>query len=282
EEAAVEEAAVEEAAVEEAAVEEAAVEEAAVEEAAVEEAAVEEPEIELVDEDIELVDEAVIDVSALLDEAAFYLQQNLFEEAERLCHQVLEVESANPRALQLQQDIAAARQTATEKEEDFDWDGALKELLGDSIGTIDAEDAESHYNLGIAYKEMGLLDDAVKEFETAMAHPSRRISSLTLKALCLIEMGNLDGAEEALRLGLACPDLGSEEKLNLLFEMGQLKEVAGQPREALDWFGKVAESDHFYRDVGLRIRQLRQQLGLPEDSIDGTPGTQGRDKVSYL
>ncbi|RMF47056.1 MAG: tetratricopeptide repeat protein, partial [Deltaproteobacteria bacterium] len=277
-----EEAVAEEAVAEEAVAEEAVAEEAVAEEAVLELSEEPEAEVELVEEEIELVDEEPADVNALLDEAAFYLQQNLHDDAERLCRQVLEADPGNSRASLLVQEIEAARQPGDEEEEGLDWDGALKEVLGDSLGTIDAEDADSHYNLGIAYKEMGLLDDAIKEFETAMAHPSRRISSLTLKALCLIETGDTTGAEEALRLGLACPDLTGEEKLNLLFEMGQLKETAGSDQEALDWFLKVAGEDHFYRDVGLRIRQLRSRLGLPDDGLDGTPGTRGQDKVSYL
>ncbi|TYP00097.1 tetratricopeptide repeat protein [Geothermobacter ehrlichii] len=230
------------------------------------------------------------DPAAMLEEAAFYLQQKLFDEAEKLCRSILETDPENAAARARLDEIGAARRAAeepeaaaeSEPEESFDWDDALKEILGDSIGTIDAEDAESHYNLGIAYKEMGLMDDAIKEFDTAMGHPSRRLSSLALKALCLVEKGDYPAAEQTLSFGLACPDLNREERLNLLFEMGQLKEQVGSYEEALDWFLKVADEDHFYRDVGIKIRGLRQRLGLPDKGLEENAGVGRRGKVTYL
>ncbi len=231
--------------------------------------------------------EGAFDAAARLEEAVFYLQQNLFDEAEQLCRDVLAADPGNAVARARLDDIAAARramdETGAAPDERFDWDGALREILGDTAAPLDAEDAESHYNLGIAYKEMGLLDDAIREFETAMGHPARRLPSLALKALCLVEKADYPAAEQTLRFGLACPDLSREERLNLLFEMGQLKERTGEEREALDWFLQVADEDHFYRDVGIRIRNLRQNLGLPDDGLAGGSGPAGgQGKVTYL
>ena len=58
------------------------------------------------------------------------------------------------------------------------------------------KDSEMHYHLGIAYKEMGLYDDAVSEFRIAAIDPQRRIDSLTLQGICLRDKGDFAEAEE--------------------------------------------------------------------------------------
>jgi tetratricopeptide (TPR) repeat protein len=247
-----------------------------------------------------VVPEAIsIDIPARLEEATFYLQQGLLTEAEAVCQEILEVDAVCADAQAKLELIAAKRAelaavpaapepepetgVVLEDDPDFDWDDALKEIQGDTVGTIEPEDAESHYNLGIAYREMGLIDDAIKEFDTAMGHPSRRLDSLSLKALCLSDIGDYAGAEEAFRLGLAYPGLGQEERLNLTFEIGQLKEKTGDLEQALKCFLKVADSDHFYREVGVRIQHLRGELGLPDSGGSGSAAGAGdKKKVSYL
>jgi tetratricopeptide (TPR) repeat protein len=66
-------------------------------------------------------------------------------------------------------------------------DGVVDDFKKNVETQIDAEDTETHYNLGIAYKEMGLFDDAVAEFDKAMNNPGRLVDSLTLKGTCLFE-----------------------------------------------------------------------------------------------
>ncbi|WP_305041791.1 tetratricopeptide repeat protein [Geoalkalibacter sp.] len=139
---------------------------------------------------------------------------------------------------------------------------------------IDAGDAETHFNLGIAFKEMGLLDDAVAEFDQAMKNMTRRLDSLTLKGICLAEKGDLDGAEEAFKSALLLPDIAEGDLCNLYFELGQLHERRGLPRDALNYFEKVAAQDPSFREVSQLIRKLRRQLGLG--------GGDDKGRVSYL
>jgi len=168
-----------------------------------------------------------------------------------------------------------------DEDEDFNWESE-PEVDEEIESSIDPEDAESHYNLGIAYKEMGLLDDAITEFATAMRHPSRRFDALTLKGICLAEKGAIVEAEEALRLGLKFPGLGQEEKMSLHFELGLIKENAGHLKDALQQFQAVAETDHFFRDVGLKIKKLKDQLGITDTGLDNPSGLGNKNKVTYL
>jgi len=146
---------------------------------------------------------------------------------------------------------------------------------------VEVEDTESHYNLGIAYKEMGLLDDAIGEFDKAMRSPSRTIACLTLKGICLMEKGDRKQAAEAFRLGLANPDIDESGKISLQYEMGVVYETGEQFSEALECFQHVVERDLFYRDAGERVADLRRRLGLERDSVDSGAGG-GKNRVSYV
>ncbi len=144
---------------------------------------------------------------------------------------------------------------------------------------VEVEDPESHYNLGIAYKEMGLLDDAVGEFDKAMRDPTRAVPCLILKGICLLEKGDREKAESAFKAGLDRPHLAESERVSLHYEMGELYEAWGRLPDALECFQYVADRDLFYRQAGERVASLRQRLGL-EAGGSGTGGA--RNRVSYV
>jgi tetratricopeptide (TPR) repeat protein len=141
---------------------------------------------------------------------------------------------------------------------------------------IDESDAETHFNLGIAYKEMGLFEDAVGEFNQAMKNAGRRTDALTLKGVCLKEKADFDGALLAFEEALSDSSLDSETRCNLYFETGLLQESRQKPEAALEAFEKVAEIDPFFRGANGKIAQLRSALGIKDD----TGGDDGR--VSYV
>lgn len=139
---------------------------------------------------------------------------------------------------------------------------------------VDAEDSETHFNLGIAFKEMGLLDDAVSEFDQAMKSASRRLDALTLKGICLKDKGDLAGAENAFKAALDLPNVADANRCNLYFELALLFEDRSQPKDALEFFEKAAGIDPSFRDAGQRIAVLRRQLGHK--------GGDDQGRVSYL
>jgi len=148
---------------------------------------------------------------------------------------------------------------------------------------IDVEDTESHYNLGIAYKEMGLFDEAVAEFDKALKNPGRMVDSLALKGTCLFMKGDFEQAEKVFKSGLVYPGLNADERISLYYEMGLLYEAWGRPLEALDSFQLVADADLFYRSVGEKIEEIRKMLGLDVNADKEDIGAGGnRGRVSYI
>jgi tetratricopeptide (TPR) repeat protein len=256
------------------------------------------------------------DIKDELEEAEFYLQHGLVSEAEQVCRRVLERAPDCPEARRILDELEAGQQSAPDARKKRDeFPDPVAELVdpellsegfrGDAAGAVETEffsleenmsdsqrgvetelaleDTESHYNLGIAYKEMGLVDDAVVEFERAAYDPSRRVACLTLKGICLTEKGSFAQAEEAFKSGLAQPDLTPPEKTSLNYEAGLLYEAWERPLEALDCFQNVADTDLFFRDVGEKIDSLRKALGLDNEAGESAEnGRKKKNRVSYV
>ena len=144
---------------------------------------------------------------------------------------------------------------------------------------VSLEDAESHYNLGIAYKEMGLVDDAIAEFDKAMRHPTRLIDSLALKALCLAETGAFEEAEQFFWAVLEQPNLSEEERRGVQFELGLFYENLGRVDEAINVIEEVAATDPNYRNAGDKVAALKSGQS---DSPAGSAGKNAKDRVSYI
>jgi len=141
----------------------------------------------------------------------------------------------------------------TEKEEDLDAVlDQLREKVEEEIGE---EDRNARYNLGIAFKEMGLLDDAVREFSVSKGEETLFLSSLLMLKECYEGLGRYEEAitflDELLEKG------GLEEKiyLDILYQKGLVLEKNGDLKEAQLQFGKVYEIDENFRDVSERVSQ---------------------------
>lgn len=150
---------------------------------------------------------------------------------------------------------------------------------------IDQEDTEAHYDLGIAYKEMGLMDDAVTEFKKSMRNPKRLADSLILIGICYAEKGSFADAEAVFSTAIARPDVQAADKISTQYELGLVYEVWGRPAEALCTFEAVADQDPFFRNVGEKIDALRLLIAVESDKSAGdTPESvsPGKDRISFV
>jgi tetratricopeptide (TPR) repeat protein len=117
-------------------------------------------------------------------------------------------------------------------------------------------DIEAHYDLGIAYKEMGLLEDAIGEFQIALRGPARKLASLHAMGLCALEMDRVSDAISHLQQALALPEIPNEQQTALRFDLGRAYQQQGDLERALGAFEAVAEVDPDFCSVGERLAEL--------------------------
>jgi tetratricopeptide (TPR) repeat protein len=128
---------------------------------------------------------------------------------------------------------------------------------------VSDDDSDTHFDLGIAYKEMGLMPDARREFQVAMADPRRRCLCWTMIGLIYMDEGQPRDAIEAFQSGLESPEKTPVEAVGMHYEMAMACEASGLTDQARLHYEYVFHREPQFREVGVRL----QRLGGP--SSDG-------------
>jgi tetratricopeptide (TPR) repeat protein len=145
----------------------------------------------------------------------------------------------------------------------------LSDLLSE-LGEVEpsqagADDPETHYNLGVAFREMGLLDEAIGEFQKVVKGsskgnlPPNYLQACTLLAVSFRDKGMPAIAVKWYLRALEIPGLEEEATLALLYDLGVAHEEAGDIKKALEKFTEVYSQNIDYRDVAEKIRLLQQK-----------------------
>ena len=122
-----------------------------------------------------------------------------------------------------------------------------------------------HYNLGVAYHEMELLDEAIGEFQKVMRaarkgrFPPRHLETCSLLASCFTDKGMPLIAAKWYQRALESPNLDEDARLALQYHLGLAYQQAGRAETALEHFLEVYSQDIDYLDVAERVRQLQQK-----------------------
>ena len=114
------------------------------------------------------------------------------------------------------------------------------------------DDGPARYDLGVAYFEMGLYNEALAEFEAAAAHPSTRVRSLEMMAVCLGRQGRYTEVVQLLQPVLR--DANGSGALGLRYNLGLAYQALGRNDEARAQFQSVAKVDRGFRDVLARLQ----------------------------
>jgi tetratricopeptide (TPR) repeat protein len=130
---------------------------------------------------------------------------------------------------------------------------AIRRGVDEQLGQ---DDAESHYSLGIAFKEMGLFDEAIAEFRVASKAPERKVDSLVLQGLCYREKGDTEKAMALLKTGMGIRGLSRDELLTLKYELALLHEGSGNSDEAVALFKEIAAVNSHFRETAQKLAAL--------------------------
>jgi tetratricopeptide (TPR) repeat protein len=141
-------------------------------------------------------------------------------------------------------------------DEERDFHEMLARFRQGIAENIDETDFQSHYDLGVAFKEMGLLDEAIAEFQKALRAPEGKLRTAESLGACFIEKRAYVVAESVLRRGLELPASGDQERLGVLYWLGRALEEQGKKAEARELYGRVFAVDIRFRDVGERVKAL--------------------------
>lgn len=164
--------------------------------------------------------------------------------------------------------VAPAQTVSTENW--FDTVSDVFDTIATRPGTVkygdglESGDSQSHYDLGMAFREMGLLDEAINEFRQASEDPKRRVECRIQQGSCLRDKGDLVLAESALQSLLAIPGLSLEESSAIKYELALTCEAGGRAADAARLYGEIEAANPAFRDVKTRL----QQSGDGSDAFD--------------
>jgi tetratricopeptide (TPR) repeat protein len=117
-------------------------------------------------------------------------------------------------------------------------------------------DYDTHFNLGIAYREMGLLDEAIGEFQVAAKDAGHLVLCCSMLGLCFLDKGLPELAVKWYKRGLESPALSEEDNLGLLYDLGCAYLVVDDKASAYKAFVDLYGINNTYRDVVARIEEL--------------------------
>jgi len=138
-------------------------------------------------------------------------------------------------------------------------DEVFREFQKGVAEQLSDEDSDTHFNLGIAYKEMGLLKEAVGEFKIASHDPAFFVEACSMIGVCANELGMHDEAAEWYQKALVAPDLSLDARTALRYELAAAFEMTGKLEEAVNIFQEIQTIDPAYRDVSGRLVAITQQ-----------------------
>ncbi|WP_437568055.1 tetratricopeptide repeat protein [Sorangium sp. So ce542] len=129
---------------------------------------------------------------------------------------------------------------------------------------ISEGDASTHYDLGVAYKEMGLYADAIAEFELAARDPGRECVCQSMIGVTYLQMGNIEAGIDALIRGLHASHKTVEQELALTYEIADAYEMRGAPEQALYYFQRVARMSPSYSDPRGSVAERLRRIDVPK------------------
>jgi tetratricopeptide (TPR) repeat protein len=142
-------------------------------------------------------------------------------------------------------------------DEAADFADMLRKFKQGVAENVDAEDYQSHYDLAIAFREMGLLDEAISEFQKALASPANRVPTYEALGQCFLDKGQFKVASSILSRALN-EGANEEQLVGVLYLLGLSAEAQGSTDEALAFYQRVYVLDIQFRDISDRLSEVER------------------------
>jgi tetratricopeptide (TPR) repeat protein len=158
----------------------------------------------------------------------------------------------SPRDTRMRIDRADPKDTDEQRE----FQEILEQFKRGIEQNLDSEDYEAHYDLGIAFKEMGLLDEAIAEFQKALRSPEGRLRTSEALGICFYDKGQFGISETVLRRAVETDHAGDEAKIGLLYWLGRAAEAQGKEMDAITSYERALAVDIRFMDLSDRMHRL--------------------------
>ena len=145
-------------------------------------------------------------------------------------------------------------------DEQADFDEMLRRFKQGVAANVDEEDYASHYDLGVAYKEMGLVDEAIAEFQKALRGDTHRVRSYEALGQCFVEKGQHQVAVTLLRRAAESTGADDQQLVGVLYLLGYASEVLARHADALGYYQRVFAVDIEFRDVAQRVAAMEHKI----------------------
>ena len=162
------------------------------------------------------------------------------------------LDESSPRDTRMRIDRADPK----EQDEQKEFQEILEQFKRGIEQNLDSEDYQAHYELGIAFKEMGLLDEAIAEFQKALHSPEGRLRTSEALGICFYDKGQYGISETVLRRAVETVDAGDEAKIGLLYWLGRAAEAQGKELEAITSYERALAVDIRFMDLSDRMHRL--------------------------
>jgi tetratricopeptide (TPR) repeat protein len=142
-------------------------------------------------------------------------------------------------------------------DDEADFAKMLSQFKSKVAENLAGDDATAHYDLGTAYKEMGLLQEAIAEFQQSLRADPRNLGTFEMLGQCFLDGGQPEVAVRTLDRAMALPFDVEDDLLGIYYYTGRAHETMGNAGRAREFYEKVFSLDINFKDVTERLRALR-------------------------
>jgi tetratricopeptide (TPR) repeat protein len=148
------------------------------------------------------------------------------------------------------------RREPQDEDEQREFHEILEQFKRGLDANLEADDYQAHYDLGVAFKEMGLLDEAIAELQKALRAPEGRLRTSEALGICFFDKGQHAVSETVLRRAVETIEGGDEAKIGLLYWLGRAAEAQGKGADAIASYERALAVDIRFMDLSERIHRL--------------------------